>query len=68
MNARKSQLETANEQYEKEADKYSFEAEIKENLELLKLSNNLKRACKGKQKEHDDCPKKKEKLMSKNGI
>ena len=46
LNARKSQLEIAIEEYKKEAGKYAFGAENKENLELLKLSNSLNRACK----------------------
>ena len=65
LNARKSQLEIAIEEYKKEADKYAFEAENKENLELLKLSNSLKRACKEKQEGLDECLKNKQKLMSK---
>ena len=44
-----SQLEIAIEEYRKETDKYAFEAENKENLELLKLSNSLKCTCKEKQ-------------------
>ena len=42
LNAQKSQVEIAIEEYKKEADKCAFEAENKENLELLKLSNSLK--------------------------
>ena len=67
-NAPKSQLEIAIEEYKKEADKYAFEAENKENLELLKLSNSLKRACKEKQEELDECLRKKQNLMSKSDI
>ena len=51
LNAWKSQLEIAIEEYKKEADKYAFEMENKENLDLLKLSNTLKRTCKEKQEE-----------------
>ena len=51
LNAWKSQLEIAIEEYKKEADKYTFEMENKENLDLLKLSNTLKRTCKEKQEE-----------------
>ena len=40
-----AQLEIRVEEYEKKADKYAFEAENKENLELLKLSNSLKCGC-----------------------
>ena len=58
MNAWKSQLEIAIEEYTKEANKYAFEAGNKENLELLKLSNSLKLACKEKQEELDECLKK----------
>ena len=65
LNARKSQLEIAIEEYKKETDKYAFEAENKENLEQLKLSNSLKRACKEKQEGLDECLKNKQKLMSK---
>ena len=68
LNARKSHLEIAIEYYKKEADKNAFEAENKENLELLKLSNSLKRACKEKQEELDECLKKKRKLLSKSNI
>ena len=67
LNARKSQYAIAIEEYKK-ADKYAFEAENKENLELLKLSNGLKHACKEKQKELVECLKKKQKLMSKSNI
>ena len=48
LNAQKSLLEIAIEKYKKEADKYAFEVENNKNLELLKLSNSLKRACKEK--------------------
>ena len=68
LNARKSHLEIAIEYYKKEADKNAFEAENKENLELLKLPNSLKRACKEKQEELDECLKKKRKLLSKSNI
>ena len=68
LNARKSHLEIAIEHYKKEADKNAFEAENKENLELLKLSNSLKRACKEKQEELDECLEKKRKLLSKSNI
>ena len=54
--------------YKKEADKYAFEAENKKTRELLKPSNSLKRACKEKQGELDECLKKKQKLMSKSDI
>ena len=37
--------------------KYAFEAENKENLELLKLSNSLKHTCNEKLEELDDCVK-----------
>ena len=70
QNAPKSQLEIAIEEYneyKKEADKYPFEAENNENLELLKLSNSLKRTCEEKQEELDECLKK-QKLMSKSDI
>ena len=52
----------------KEADKYAFEVENKENHELLKLSNILKHACKEKQEELDKCLKKKHTFMSKSDI
>ena len=68
LNARKSQLGIAIEEYKKVADKYAFEAENEENLELLKLSNSLKHACKEKQKELVECLKKKQKLMLKSNI
>ena len=35
--------------------KYAFEAENKENLELLKLSNSLKHTCNEKLEELDEC-------------
>ena len=59
MNAQKSLLEIAIEEYKKEADKYAFEVENNKNLELLKLSNSLKRTCKEKQEELNECLKKK---------
>ena len=62
-----SQLEIAIEEYRKETDKYAFEAENKENLELLKLSNSLKCTCKEKQ-ELDECLKQEQKLMSKSDM
>ena len=73
MNAWKSQLEVAIDEYRKEADKYAFQAENKKNFELLKLSdsllsNSLKRACEEKQEELDEFLKKKQKLMSKSDI
>ena len=52
----------------KNPDKYAFETENKENLELLKLSNSLECACKKKQEELDECLKEKQKLMSKSDI
>ena len=61
MNARKSHLEIALEKYKK--NKYAFEPRNKENLravenfEQLKISNSLKRACKEKQEELDECVK-----------
>ena len=50
LNAQKSQLELAIEEYEKDVDKCAFEVENKENLELWKLSNSLKHACKENRK------------------
>ena len=44
--------------------KYAFEAENKENLELLKLSNSLKHTCNEKLEELDECVKT-NKLVSK---
>ena len=65
LNAQKSQLEIAIEEYKKEADKYAFEVKDMENPELLKLSNCLKYAFKEKQEELDECLKENGKLMLK---
>ena len=65
MNAQKSQLEIAIEEYKKEADKYAFEAKDMENPELLELSNSLKHVFKEKQEELDECLKENEKMMLK---
>ena len=63
-----AQLEIRVEEYEKKADKYAFEAENKENLELLKLSNSLKCGCIEKLEDLHECLKIKQKLMSKSDI
>ena len=54
LNAVKSQLDIAIEEYKKEAYKYAFEVENKENIELLKPCNILKHACKEKEEELDE--------------
>lgn len=64
LNSKKVQLENAIVEYLKESDKYALEAESKENLELLKLSNSLKRAAKEKQEELEQCIAKKPKLTN----
>ena len=51
MNLKKTSLEEAIKEYRAGADKYAYDAEKKENLELLKLSNGLKRAAEKKQNE-----------------
>ena len=51
MNLKKSCLEDALKEYHVEANKYGYHAEKKKNLELLKLSNGLKRAAEKKQTE-----------------
>ena len=51
MNLKKSSLGEATKEYHAEADKYAYDAEKKENLELLKLSNGLKRSAEKKQAE-----------------
>ena len=60
LNAWKNQLKITIEEYKKEGGKYAFEVENKGNLELLKLSNSLKHACKEKQEELDEFLKKKQ--------
>ena len=49
LNLKKSSLEEAIKEYHLEADKYVYDAQKKENLELLKLSNGLRRAAEKKQ-------------------
>ena len=51
LNLKKSSLEEATKEYHAEAGKYAYDAEKKENLELLKLSNRLKRSAEKKQAE-----------------
>ena len=51
MHLKKSSLEEAIKEYHAEANKYAYDAEKKANLELLKLSNGLKRAAEKKQTE-----------------
>ena len=51
LNLKKSSLEEAMKEYHAETDKYAYDAEKKENLELLKLSNGLKKAAEKKQTE-----------------
>ena len=51
LNSKKLSLEEATKEYHVEADKYAYDAEKKENLELLKLSNGLKRSAEKKQAE-----------------
>ena len=50
LDLKKSSLEEAIKEYNAEADKYAL-AEKKENLELVKLANGVKRAVKKKQTE-----------------
>ena len=45
LSLKKSTLEEDIREYHVEADKYAYDAEKKENLEMLKLSNGLKRAA-----------------------
>ena len=58
-------LEEVIKEYKLQSEKYDFEAEQKENLEILKLSNSLKRAAKGKQAELDNVLAKKKCLEEK---
>ena len=51
LNHKKTSLEEVIKEYKLQSEKYDFEAEQKENLEILKLSNGLKRAAKEKQAE-----------------
>ena len=45
-------------EYQNEADKFAIEAEKKKNVELLTMSDSLKRAAKDKQSELDNLVKK----------
>ena len=58
-------MEEVIKEYKLESEKYDFEAEQKENLEILKLSNGLKRAAKKKQAELDNVLAKKKCLEEK---
>ena len=51
MSLKKSSLEEAIKGYHAKTDKYAYDAEKKENLELLKLSHGLKKAAEKKQTE-----------------
>ena len=54
LNDKKRSLDEAVKEYQSEADRYALEAKMKENMELLKMSNGLKRAAKEKQLQLDD--------------
>ena len=51
LNRKRSSLEEAIKEYHLERDKYALDAEKKENLELLKMSNGFKRAASEKEAE-----------------
>ena len=51
MNLKKSSLEAVVKEYRLEFGKYAFDRKIKENLDLLKLSNGLKKAAEKKHTE-----------------
>ena len=65
LNHKKTSLEEVIKEYKLQSEKYDFEAEQKENLEILKLSNSLKRTAKGKQAELDNVLAKKKCLEEK---
>ena len=65
LNHKKTSLEEVIKEYKLQSEKYDFEAEQKENLEILKLSNGLKRAAKEKQAELDNVLAKKKCLAEK---
>ena len=65
LNHKKTSLEEVIKGYKLQSEKYDFEAEQKENLEILKLSNGLKRAAKEKQAELDNVLAKKKCLEEK---
>ena len=58
-------MEEVIKEYKLQSEKYDFEAEQKENLEILKLPNGLKRAAKEKQAELDNVLAKKKCLEEK---
>ena len=58
-------LEEVIKEYKLQSEKYDFEAEQKENLEILKLSNGLKCAAKEKQVELENVLVKKKCLEEK---
>ena len=51
LNLKKLSLEAAVKEYRLEFGKYAFDRKIKENLDLLKLSNGLKKAAEKKHTE-----------------
>ena len=65
LNHKKTSLEEVIKEYKLQSEKYEFEAEQKENLEILELSNGLKRAAKEKQAELDNVLAKKKCLEEK---
>ena len=65
LNHKKTSLEEVITEYKLQSEKYDFEAEQKENLEILKFSNGLKRAAKEKQAELDNVLAKKKCLEEK---
>ena len=65
LNHKKRSLEEVIKEYKLQSEKYNFEAEQKENLEILKLSNGLKRAAKEEQAELDNVLAKKKCLEEK---
>ena len=58
-------MEEVIKEYKLQSEKYDFEAEQKENLEILKFSNGLKRAAKEKQAKLDSALAKKKCLEEK---